>query len=251
MKSKVKKILCVVITLSTIFAISGCKWNNKATIKKVTSKLKDKYGQNFEAQSIGDRLDTKHTVLYCYPEEDDEVLFTVYYYDDEKMIDDYVERKQMKTISDELESNLKKYNIQAVVKFSMSTKNTDENKPEYLNMTVDKYINACNAESITGDIVVNIKDIQNEQDATNLANAIKQCSQNHNSIKTCVGVYFIKDDDFEEVKKKFKTQTYINASFNEYIRNSDSSDRKIYIRVNTENGDEIDIGRIMSAKLVY
>ena len=47
-----KKIFSLLVIFSLLILLSGCKWNSKATIRKVEKKLEEKYNESFRNKII-------------------------------------------------------------------------------------------------------------------------------------------------------------------------------------------------------
>ena len=241
MKNKRKTIIFLMLILSCILVLlSGCKWDSKGTKKKVEAKLKEKYNQSFSTSAIGDRWDTDHTTLWCYPTNDKDILFEVTYYDNGEMTDDYIERKFECELERELISSLKDVNIQATCKIAIDATGRDKNK-NYTNMSLNEYIENVKTEYLWTRLAINTDSIKMEEDANNLVNVLENFSNKHNLVKVLTRIYFIKNEQYNEVEEYFKKHTSINDTMHNYTKNTDKSQRETIICVNRTKGSQTEI----------
>lgn len=227
-----KKIFSLLVIFSLLILLSGCKWNSKATIRKVEKKLEEKYNEPFSTSAIGDRYNTDYTRLYCYPDKNKELLFNVYYYDDGRMVDYYAEARIEYDLAQELSNEIKKYNIDSVSKVVIGAEGRDESK-NYLNMTAKEYLVDVKAIHLYIEMSINSDTIKSESDVENLKKAIKDFSDRYNSIEVVNAVYLIRGEQYNEVVKFYKKHTSIDDSIDDY---TDGEKRHVTILVNQEKG---------------
>lgn len=237
MKNKKKSIAIIMMVLSTcLVLLSGCKWNNEKTIKKVEAKLQEKYSESFNVKTIGDRLGTDYTKLTCYPTNNKDLIFDVTYYDNGEMEDNYILRKYTYELQKELEADLKGINVEAVSQIYISANKMDKNK-NYANMSVNEYLKDLEAKQFTIPVAIDLKDVKTEKDAENITRVVESYSNKHGSIKIAVSLYFVKDEQYNEVRDYFKNQTLVTSTvMDRYIQNSDKSKRNTVITVNEVKG---------------
>lgn len=242
MGKKVVNILLIsIIMVTTLFILTGCKWDSSRTKKKVEAKLKEKYNQSFSTSAIGDRWNTDYTRLYCYPTNDKDILFEVTYYDNGEMTDDYIERTFECELERELISSLKEVNIQAICRIDISADGRDKNK-NYSNMSINEYIEDVKTVDLWTKLAINAESIKTDQDAKNLVNVIEKFSNKHNSVGVLIPTYFIKNEQYDEFVEYFKKYPDITLDMiSKYANNSDKSERTTTIFVNRTKGSQTEI----------
>lgn len=248
MKSKkICAILLIIIFGIMLVVLSGCKFDSFGTAKEVETKLEEKYNESFKTKSIGDRVNTNYTKLFCYPENNKNMLFTVYYYDDGKMTDDYTESKIIYKLNIELKAILKKKNIEFDSYLLLSSDNRDSNK-DYSKMSVNEYLKDIKIDNIfIMTAVFNVDNFKTDKNIQDLKDALKEFSDNHDSIPVIIGAYFVKDFD-TVVKKYFNEYARVTDSMIlDYYKNSDGSKREATIHVNKTKGVVEDFGMLKDA----
>lgn len=233
-------VVLIILIISNLLLLSGCKWNSNGTKRKVEAKLKEKYNQSFSTSAVGNRWNTDHTTLWCYPTNDKDLLFEVVYYDNGKMTDDYIERKFERELERELISAMNAVNIQATCKIDIEATGRDENK-NYEKMSLNEYIEDVKTECLWARLAVNADSIKTEVDAENLVNVLEKFSNKHNSVGVLIPLYFAKADQYNEVEEYFKTHTSIEDTIHNYTKNSDKSQRETTIFVNRTTGSKTEI----------
>lgn len=94
MKMMIMKAGLILMALTTMITMAACSQINNATVNDVCKALAEKYGENFVAAYIGDRLNTGYAKLLLHPENDDSLLFTAKMDRKSKSVeDDYVIQK--------------------------------------------------------------------------------------------------------------------------------------------------------------
>lgn len=240
-KSKrISIVFLIIMVISNLFILSGCKWNSNSIKKKVEAKLEEKYNQSFSTSAIGDRLTTDYTTLWCYPTNDKDILFEVTYYDNGEMTDDYIERKFECELERELISSLKSVNIQSTCKISIDATERDKNK-NYANMSLNEYIEDVGTEYLWTRLAIDTDSIKTEEDAQTLVNALENFSNKHNSVGILTPLYFAKHEQYNEVEEYFKKHISIEDTIHDYTKNSDKTQRETTIFVNRTKGSQTEI----------
>jgi len=102
----------VILMILSLFSLIGCSDIDKKTATKITNALQEKYGEEFECKSLGNRFGTatNDTVTgYCYPSNEPSVLFMVVMDKDGNLVEDtfipsYVTNELEKAIVEEFQS---------------------------------------------------------------------------------------------------------------------------------------------------
>ena len=119
---------------------------NRRIAQDVCTALKQRYGEEFEAVLIGDRLNTKTTTLYMHPVSEPTILFTARIDHDGCVTEDYVSGRMMKKINDRIRERFEQSGIQCLSNAVLPADDISEQNTEireedfYRNYLIEKVL---------------------------------------------------------------------------------------------------------------
>ena len=194
---------------------------NEKIGNEIKNKLKEKYQQEFEIKALGRRLGTAENnsvTTYCYPKENEELLFTIIMDIKGKIRQDtYNIRKVCYFLEKQIENLFKEKNIN-----SYCSSHIYGRIQEIEGKTEEEILQK---EEITFFTNVIIKENIQDEDIIEVYNTILE---RYGNIKIHSNIYIIKND---EIYSKCKEQMYSVPYVLEYMFNKYPTDRKIQLEI--------------------
>lgn len=207
-----KKNIFTLLLLGGVMALlsllSGCMGSSVNTSKQVEKKLSEKYGEDFVVTEIGNRFNTGSATLYCHPESNENINFTVVYdFSDETITDDYMIRKSAVN----LDSEISELSSKSGIGFSSITvfhgaidDNLDGNED------VAEFIRKSGAHRLYMHLAVNADDISDESDAAVTLDSLHEISRKYDNIDVLAVLFAYHSDDYNKCSSELSEQTKAN-----------------------------------------
>lgn len=185
---------------------AGCMQSSSNTAEEVCTALSDKYGEEFQAVSIGDRIDTNHSKLYVHPISNEEVLFTAVIDDNTgKITDNYIVETVNLQIKDKLKENCKKKGIETEARVMAITRNGLE-----INTNKKHSPESFMKEYDLNNYLVYLIAKQNDITTEEIKEVIKKTEEELNIKMLVVG--YILDEGYDECSEEMKKYPEISKT---------------------------------------
>ena len=99
---------------------------NKTTANTVCGRLNAKYNEEFEAEYIGNRIDTNSAILYVHPKDTPKLMFKAVIDNDGNVTDDYVSNIIIYQIENDIVDEFSKIGIDCAVDGSIISDVSEE-----------------------------------------------------------------------------------------------------------------------------
>lgn len=192
----------VVLTLTLGFSLSmgACSMLgtfNKTTANTVCERLNEKYNEEFEAEYIGNRIDTNSATLYVHPKDTPKLMFTAVIDNDGNVTDDYVSNIMTYKVQNDIVESFNKYNIDCAVDVEIVT----DIKPEInTNLSIEEFVKKHNVSGMYVKAIYCDDNISKEQLVTIFENISKSYS-----FKLVINGYFFDIENYRQCSQKFDT----------------------------------------------
>lgn len=164
------------MALASIFSLDGCSLINRQTADETCKALKEKYGIEFVADRIGDRIMNDSARLYVHAVGEEDIVFEAQKFrDSDEVFDEYIEKKVAVKLQKEIASELKLPNAEEKIFvefyncFSDSETDTGISCKDFLAKypadAVNVYI-TINSESACEEIILDILNVLSEKNKT-------------------------------------------------------------------------------------
>ena len=129
MKKAVKKVIVFPLLLGVILLMGACSMLgtfNKTTANTVCGRLNAKHNEEFEAEYIGNRIDTNSATLYVHPKDTSKLMFKAVIDNDGNVTDDYVSNIIIYQIENDIVDEFSKIGIDCAVDGSIISDVSEE-----------------------------------------------------------------------------------------------------------------------------
>lgn len=211
-------ILMGVIIMNAFALLTGCSVFEADTAKTVKKMLNEKYGLNFVVTAMGDRINTGSATLYCHPEDNENIRFSVVYnYSSKEISDDYLPRKY----AVELENEIADFSQSLDVPFAAYVVFDDAKYGDVTNASsIEDFVHQSGTSKIFIRLALNVDQAASEQKAKEILNSLVQLSINHESVPLLVPIFMYHEDDYNNCVGELRERTEANnlwfESFNSF-----------------------------------
>ena len=172
---------------------------NKTTANTVCERLNAKYNEKFEAEYIGNRIDTNSATLYVHPKDTPKLMFKAVIDNDGNVTDDYVSNIIIYQIENDIVDEFSKIGIDCAVDGSIISDVSEETDKS---LSVNEFADKHNIEDIYFKIVFYDKSISKEK----MLLTFKNISQKY-SFGLLINSYFLSTDKYLKCAKKLMVIT--------------------------------------------
>lgn len=204
----VSLIVIGVIVMNAFALLTGCSVFEADTAKTVKKMLKEKYDMDFVVTTMGDRINTGSATLYCYPETDEGLLFTVVYdYSRKTLTDDFPARRSAK----ELDREIASISSNSSVNFASLTAFYDA-KYDALNgnENLQEFLDKSGATELYIHLAVNADNVMSETDAQQVIDALTTISNKYESINILAIVFLLDQEKYDDCVAELQKRTTVN-----------------------------------------
>lgn len=194
--------------MALLSLLSGCMGSSVNTSKQVEKKLSEKYGEDFVVTEIGNRFNTGSATLYCHPESNENINFTVVYdFSDETITDDYMIRKSAVNLDSEISELSRKSGIgfSSITVFHGAVDDNLDGTED-----VSGFIKKSNTYKLYIQLAVNADDISDEADAGVILDSLHEISRKYDSIDILAVLFAYHSDDYNKCSAELSEQTKAN-----------------------------------------
>lgn len=178
----------------SVFDIIGNGVSNQEISGTIAQKLKDKYNEDFCVKMIGNRYGTANddfVLAYCFPKNNEKVLFTASLNKDETVLeDDYYLKNVSFMLGDTFENEFKKNNAEVIAKI----KTIGINKLNE-NLSIKEFIENYEETSFLAKFICSKK-----IDEEILKDIYSQVEKEYKNINLKSAVYYMENEKLEEFK---------------------------------------------------
>lgn len=210
----IKKVGLLLMALTTMITMSSCTELNQQTATEVCNALSQKYNEEFVATKIGDRFNTDHAVLYLYPQNNENIVFSATI--DRKtreVSDNYIRRKISLAYSQNLAESMKDFDVE--VGFSVMMSCDDPSEESDSNISTADFAKKYSLSHLT--LYIPVKNSCVSEKAVSEILSVLQEKQKEWNVGISALVFNISNDRFNECVADMNISPKINSSwFSEY-----------------------------------
>ena len=195
---------------------------NKTTANTVCGRLNAKYNEKFEAEYIGNRIDTNSATLYVHPKDTPKLMFKAVIDNDGNVTDDYVSNIIIYQIENDIVDEFSKIGIDCAVDGSIISDVSEETDKS---LSVNEFADKHNIEDIYFKIGFYDESISKEK----MLLTFKNISQKYSS-GLLINGYFLSTDKYLKCAKKFDgdNKIFVDTSSMYFGSNNAFSNYKEY-----------------------
>ena len=168
----------------------------------------EKYNEEFEAEYIGNRIDTNSATLYVHPKDTSKLMFTAVI-NDGNVTDDYVSNIMTYKVQNDIVESFNKYNIDCAVDVEIVT----DIKPEInTNLSIEEFVKKHNVSGMYVKAIYCDDNISKEQ----LVRIFKNISKSY-SFKLVINGYFFDIENYDNAHKNLILILFLRRYINKAL----------------------------------